>query len=271
LDIVSILGFKASAFTLIPLLYEIKSSWHRDCFSQIYRNNAEPFRSGVILAEDILDEMDEDFDDDVMGDLLDDSLTDAPDAPKEKGAAGKAVEGGGPPKKKLMHRIKGFVQRIIRSKKAIIIMAISLVLLTGLVLGAWFFLFREDPEKISADAAMEEKAAAALTREEQIVFEDIVDLEPFERISLKSSSTMGLISMTLSLELTDQRYRKQVYTMEDRIRKIITGQAEEMTWLELRSPEGKIMFKYGLLQRINSIFPNSVVRNIYFTTFIMQR
>ncbi len=229
------------------------------------------------MAEDILDEIDEDFDDDVMGDLLDDSLTDDPeeadalDALKETGATGKVEDGGKKsPKKGLKHRIKGVFQGIIRSKKAILIIALSLVLLTGLVLGAWFFFFRADPGKAVPDATMEETAAAALTREEQIVFEDIVDLEPFERIQLKSSSTMGLISVTLSLELIDHRVRKQVYTMEDRIRKIITGQAQEMTWLELRSPEGKIMFKYSLLQRINSIFPNPVVRNIYFTNFIMQ-
>ncbi len=103
-----------------------------------------------------------------------------------------------------------------------------------------------------------------------MVFEDIIELEPFERIRLKSSSTMSLISMNLSLELIDHQYRKQVFSMEERIRKIITGQVEEMTWLELRNPEGKIMLKYNLLKRINSIFPKAMVRNIYFTNFIMQ-
>jgi flagellar FliL protein len=82
---------------------------------------------------------------------------------------------------------------------------------------------------------------------------------------------MGLISMNLSLELTDPKYKKQIYTMEGRIREIITSQLEGMTWLELRNPEGKIILKYNLLKRINPIFPKLTVRNIYFTYFIMQR
>jgi len=111
---------------------------------------------------------------------------------------------------------------------------------------------------------------AALTREEEIVFEDIIDLEPFDRIQLKATSALSTISINLSLELSDPKFRKQVIAVEDRIRTIVTGQAEEMTWLELRSPEGKIMLKYELLKRINSIFPEAMVRNIYFTYFIMQ-
>ena len=59
--------------------------------------------------------------------------------------------------------------------------------------------------------------------------------------------------------------------MEGRIREIITNQLEEMMWLELRNPEGKIILKYNLLKRMNAIFPKLTVRNIYFTYFIMQR
>jgi len=58
--------------------------------------------------------------------------------------------------------------------------------------------------------------------------------------------------------------------VEDKIRQIVTTQAEGMSWLELRNPEGKIMLKYDLLKRINSIFPETVVRNIYYTNFLMQ-
>ncbi len=81
---------------------------------------------------------------------------------------------------------------------------------------------------------------------------------------------MGLINLDISLELMDHRYRKQVVSMQDRIRKIIMGQVREMRWLELRAPEGKIQLKYELLKRINSIFPKVMVRNIYFTNLIMQ-
>ena len=137
--------------------------------------------------------------------------------------------------------------------------------------GAWFFFFKAGPKEEQAIIVVEKRIEEIAAKEQEIIFEDIVELEPFERIPLKSSSTMGLISMNLSLELTDPRYKKQIFTMEGRIREIITNQLEEMMWLELRNPEGKIILKYNLLKRINAIFPKLTVRNIYFTYFIMQR
>jgi len=165
------------------------------------------------------------------------------------------------------------VQEESSKKKAIIIIVISFVLLISLALGGWIFFFKgsaKDSQDIQHEIVTPDKNKEKLAREDEVVFEDIVELESFERIELKPGSTMSLISMNLSLELTDHRYRKQVYSMEERIREIITGQVEEMTWLDLRSPEGKIMLKYDLLKRINSIFPKPTIRNIYFTNFIIQ-
>jgi len=208
------------------------------------------------LADDILEEMDDDFDDDSMEDILNDTLEDSLDQIDD--AENKSS------KKKVLVRVKEFFKRIFGSKKVIIIIVVSLILLTGLIIGAWLFLFKESPKED------QDVQNIIPIQQEEVVFEDIVELEPFEHIKLKAGSTMAWININLSLELIDHRYRKQVYTMEDKIRKIITGQIEEMTWLELRNPEGKIILKYNLLKRINSIFPTATVRNIYFTNFIMQ-
>ena len=147
------------------------------------------------------------------------------------------------------------------------------VFLVSTFSGVWFFFFRGSPEEASLSngrSATEEKAPGESDQIAEIIFEDIIELEPFERIRLKTNSAMGLVSLNISLELSDHRYRKQVYSMEDRIRKIIIGQVREMRWLELRNPEGKIHLKYELLKRLNSIFPKVMVRNIYFTNLIMQ-
>jgi flagellar protein FliL len=170
----------------------------------------------------------------------------------------------------LVGKIKEFVKKIFGSKKSIIIIAVSFVLFIVLCAGAWFFFFKSTPEDEPSSIVAEKMVEDTASREQEIVFEDIVELEPFERIPLKTSSSMGLLTINLSLELTDQRYRKQIFTMEERIREIITSQVQEMTWLELRNPEGKIILKYNLLKRINSIFPKLTIRNIYFTYFIMQ-
>ena len=174
-------------------------------------------------------------------------------------------------KKSLLGKTGGVFKKIFKSKKSIIIIAVSFVLLIYFGAGVWFFFFKANPEEGKTIIAAEKRLEETAVREQEIVFEDIVELEPFERIPLKASSTMGLISMNLSLELTDPRYKEQILTMEGSIREIITSQLEEMMWVELRNPEGKILLKYNLLKRINAMFSKLTVRNIYFTYFIMQR
>ena len=163
-------------------------------------------------------------------------------------------------------RIKGIGKTFFSSKKAVMITAAGIILLIGGIAGALFF-FGNSPE---SDRNTQEAAQAAASLTAPAVFEDIVALRPFERIRLKESSSMKHISINLSLELTDSRHKQEVHAVEDKIRQIVTTRVEGMSWLELRNPEGKIMLKYDLLKRINSIFPETVIRNIYYTNFLMQ-
>ncbi len=165
-------------------------------------------------------------------------------------------------------RIKGIGKTFFSSKKAVMITAAGIILLIGGIAGALFFL-GNSPES-GQDTQGKEAAQAAAPLTAPAVFEDIVALRPFERIRLKDGSSMTLISITLALELTDSRYKQEVHAVEDRIRQIVTSRLEGMGWLELRNPEGKIVLRYDLLKRINSIFPQTVVRNIYYTNFLMQ-
>ena len=172
--------------------------------------------------------------------------------------------------KKVSGKLTGIFKKVFSSKKSIIIIAVSFILLITLMVASFFLFFKSSPEEEQNQIALQEELAATELREQEIVFEDIVELEPFERILLKPGSAMGNLSINIALELTDQRYRKQIFTMEERIRKIITDQIAQEGWLELRNPEGKIVLKYNLIKRINSIFPKITIRNIYFTYFIMQ-
>ena len=166
------------------------------------------------------------------------------------------------------------IKQLLKDRRRVVIIVSGIMVLILLVCGLLLFLpgstEQADPGVSNMEAMTDEEIQLALDKEPEIVFEDIVVLDPFERIPLKSSSAMKMISLNLSLELTDHRYRKMVVTVEDRIRKIIQGQVREMTWLELRNPEGKIRLRYELLKRMNSIFPKVTIRNIYFTNFIMQ-
>jgi flagellar basal body-associated protein FliL len=172
-------------------------------------------------------------------------------------------------------RKKGFIKKILGSRKAVIIAGAVLVLIICIVIAAFMFFSKgqdTQAEQKTSDQknAVQNQDKTLETRNLKPVFKDIVDLAPFERISLKSGSLMPHLTMTLSLELTDERYRRQIVAMEDKIRNIVETQAKKMVWLELRSSEGKLLFKYDLIGQINALFPKPVVRNVYFTSFIMQ-
>ena len=201
---------------------------------------------------------------DIDGDALDDTLETSSDMPGKRG--GKGTLAG------LSAGIKGIFKKFFSSKKRVMVTVAVIILFVGGIAGGLFFFGKNsetgtDPQD-KVPGKEDAKAAAPLM--EAAVFEDIVALAPFERIRLKDGSSMKLISMSLSLELTGTRYKQEVHAAEDKIRQIVTRQVEGMSWLELRNPEGKIMLKYELLKRINSIFPETVIRNIYYTNFLMQ-
>jgi len=169
--------------------------------------------------------------------------------------------------------VKALLGNLYSNRRRLMVSILGFFMLM-LVAGSLVFFFSGSDDKATESDDLAEMTdgggQAALEKALDIVFEDIVVLAPFERISLKSSSAMGLISLGIALELTDHRSRKMVVAVEDRLRKIIQGQVREMTWLELRNPEGKIRLKYELLKRMNSVFPKVTIRNIYFTNFLMQ-
>ncbi|NWH04102.1 flagellar basal body-associated FliL family protein [Desulfobacter latus] len=171
---------------------------------------------------------------------------------------------------------KGVIGRLLSGKKKrIMILLLFFLFLIGIGAGVFFFLFSSKKENIpeqpvAEDVVTEERIQAALRKQSQAIFEDIVQLEPFEQILLKQDSHMQYISFGIALEMMDPGLRREVYTMEPRIRKIIESQVRQMRWMELRSPQGKLKLKFALLTRINQIFSKVVIRHIYFTNFLMQ-
>ncbi|WP_245569032.1 flagellar basal body-associated FliL family protein [Desulfobacter curvatus] len=172
---------------------------------------------------------------------------------------------------------KGFIGKLLSGKEKLLIILLLFILLLGTIgAGAFFLLFSgEEEEKVSEqpageDVVTEESIQAALEDQSKTIFEDIVQLEPFEQILLRQDSNMHYISLGIALEMMEPGFRRQVYTMEPRIRKIIETQMRQMRWMDLRSPQGKLKLKFTLLNRINQIFPNVAIRHIYFTNFIMQ-
>ncbi len=202
------------------------------------------------MAEDLL----ENIEDDELTESINDEGGDSDEDPVKKDFIGKLLS---------------------EKKKLIIIILFALFLLAGIGGGALLLLSggkeEEPPEQPAIeDVVTEESIQAALEDRSKAIFEDIVQLEPFEQIFLRQGSTMQYISLGIALEMIEPGFRRQVYTMEPRIRKIIETQLRQMRWMELRTPQGKFQLKFALLNRINQIFPKVPIRQIYFTNFIMQ-
>ncbi len=214
------------------------------------------------MAEDILEQMDKDIDTIPAKDIPDKSF---------KGFLNEIFNKFlKAPLNKISNKfLKMPLNEVWNKKKKVIIIAGAATLVLIVVILVLFFFLKDSKDTPKTNAGFKENKIAPIIQLKP-VFKDIVKLEPFEHLLLKKGSNIGSISMNISLELAEHQFKDQVHSMDDQIRKIITEQAEKMTWFELRSPKGKIIFKYDLLKQINSIFPRAMVRNIYFTYFIMR-
>lgn len=160
------------------------------------------------------------------------------------------------------------MNRLSQSRKKVALILTGLILVMALAAAGGVFFFKIGGKEAADPVTDLGRTPTGGTSPP--IFEDLIDLAPFERIGLSPESEMRFISLNLSLELTDPARRNQVETSQDRIRDIVTLWMARKTWMELRTSEGKIMLKYDLLKQINSVFSDPVVRNIYFTYFIMQ-
>ena len=151
------------------------------------------------------------------------------------------------------------------TKKFVIIstsIAVFIVLLSSVLI---FFLKSDKDEQAINKESGSEKVQVNI-----IDYDNIIVLKPFIWISLQEKSHMDKISFNIALEVVSREQVGIVESETDKIRALVRSVALEMRWIELRSPEGKIKFKYMLIKKINSLFPDIVIRNLYLTHFMMR-
>ena len=166
-------------------------------------------------------------------------------------------------------KIKDYYFKLLKNEqiqKYIIYGAGGTALFIFLSVAVWFSFIKEEKKIIEKEIVIDQ---LPINKAED-VFEDIIVLRPFKEIKFVGGKKIKSVSMNLSLELTDVKYKDEIKSLQDNLRQIIEEQVKGMTWFELRNSEGKISLKYKLLEKINSVFPRTVVRNIYFTYFLMK-
>lgn len=150
-------------------------------------------------------------------------------------------------------------------KIIIIIIASAMVFIISFIIIFLFVIKSDDKENnVNPDPEVEN------IKINKVNYDNIVILKPFTWIALKDGSHMGKVSMNIALELVSKDKIETVEIKRNNIRTLVRNLAAEMKWIELRSPEGKIRFKYVLIEKINSLFSDIVVRNLYLTHFIMR-
>ncbi len=156
---------------------------------------------------------------------------------------------------------KKFPKKLI-TKKIIVIAAMVFIILSIAIIVVIFFLKSDDNADVDSQPDV--------IKFTKVDYKNILTLKPFIWIALNKDSYMHKVSIDITLELVSNDKIKIVTARQSDIRNIVRKIAGEMRWMELRNPEGKIKFKYILIRKINSLFPDIIVRNLYLTHFIMR-
>ncbi|MBI9087733.1 MAG: flagellar basal body-associated FliL family protein [Desulfobacterium sp.] len=194
----------------------------------------------------------------------------------------------GKPKKEIAeHPGPGGLERLKKwlTIKTLVILLVSLLFILAGVVALWFFFLKgpdngkvQEPVQPTQVEAVQETVQPTQVEAVQETpggyeaprFEDVVVLETFERIVLKPSGNMKLITLDIAFELLDPGMKQEIEANMSSIRKIIEAETGEMTWLVLRTPEGKLQLKLKLIRVINQTLTRAKIRDLFFNNLIMQ-
>ncbi len=157
--------------------------------------------------------------------------------------------------------------------KTLVILLVSLLFVLAGVVALWFF-FLKGPDNDKAEEPVQQPQVEAVqeisTGYEAPRFEDVLVLETFERIELTPSGNMKFITLDIGLELLDPGMGQEVKANMSSIRKVIEEETGRMTWLVLRTPEGKLQLKLKMIKMINQTLTRAKIRDLFFINLIMQ-
>lgn len=143
--------------------------------------------------------------------------------------------------------------------KMIIIAVVALVVLGG---GGAFAYFK------FVAGGHEEKPAEPVHEEAEVDPKDLMfALDPFV-VNLGGPS--NFLKLSVQLELTDAAERPYIESRVAPIRDSVVILLSSKTSKSVVSPEGKLKLKDDLNMRVNQVLGKDVVRNVYFTEFVMQ-
>jgi flagellar FliL protein len=153
------------------------------------------------------------------------------------------------------------------NKLLIVVIALLLVLLLAAGGGVAYFMFLK-PAPSAADAApggAKPDAAAG----EMAVEGQAAELDPFI-VNLASSGVDRYLKAVIVLQLSSPAVAAEIDKRKPQIKDSIITVLSSKTPEEVLSIQGKYDLKLELVKRINSLLSQGVVREMYFTEFVVQ-
>jgi flagellar FliL protein len=152
------------------------------------------------------------------------------------------------------------------SKKAIIILASAAFVFLALVGGGFFMMWM----KIASLMPPEEVVEAVQEEEEQVVtVGEMFPLETFV-VNLADANGKRYLRATMQLELAPEEHRETFEQRLPQIRDVVLTILPTKEFQDIRTVDGKMALRTEIIEKINELFENTCVSNLYFTEFVIQ-
>lgn len=151
-----------------------------------------------------------------------------------------------------------------KSKKLLLIIIISAIVLAGAGVGGFLFLKKGGAHKEKEETTKKEDVLD-LPKEKEKAF--LIQLDPF---ILNLSEPGRFVKLTIHLEVKNEKIQQYVNDRMPKIRDSIITLVSSKSADILSTPEGKFQLKDELLLRVNQAIEKDLVKNIYFTEFVIQ-
>ncbi|MBI3803008.1 MAG: flagellar basal body-associated FliL family protein [Nitrospirae bacterium] len=156
-------------------------------------------------------------------------------------------------------------------KKLILIGGAALVLILA---GGGFFLMKKGSSETAAVTGEKPVPAKASAEHGGEKMEEkgtgiILDLDPFV-VNLADTPEIRYLKVTIKLELSKAEYTQVVNDRTPQIRDSMLILLSSKEYAAIRTVEGKMELRDEILQRLNTILGQKVVKTAYFTDFVAQ-
>ncbi|MCX7771157.1 MAG: flagellar basal body-associated FliL family protein [Proteobacteria bacterium] len=151
-----------------------------------------------------------------------------------------------------------------KSKKLLLIIIIASVVLAGAGVGGFLFLKKGGDHKAKEEQAKKEDVVDLPKEKEKAI---LIQLDPF---ILNLSEPGRFVKLTIHLEVKNEKIQQYVNDRMPKIRDSIITLVSSKPADILATPEGKFQLKDELLLRVNQAIEKDLIKNIYFTEFVIQ-